>query len=87
MPTHERATVATVHPRHWSDWLTPRQVVPKGEGATRPLSIRYPEAILKELDKIAKETNNDRTSTIMHILRWGIAEYKAQRAVERGGEQ
>lgn len=63
-----------------------KAVVPKGEGPTKPLSIRFPEKILKDIDRVASETNNDRTATIMHMLRWAVAEYKAQKEVEQGAK-
>lgn len=57
-------------------------VVPEGEGVGYPLSMRYPKGLLKRIDKVAKETGNTRTDTILHMLRWALAEVDRQRAEE-----
>lgn len=63
-----------------------KPIVPKGEGAGSPLSIRFPKTVLTRIDAAAKATGNSRTETILHLLRWALDEYEAQRAAEAGGE-
>lgn len=52
-------------------------IVPPGEGAGVPLSIRYPKGLLERLDACAKATGNNRNETIMHLLRWALTEFEA----------
>lgn len=66
----------------WRRWLV-EPVVPPGEGPNLPLSMRVPEQIMKDVEKIAKETGNSRTDAILHLLRWAIAKYKAERVAEK----
>lgn len=61
-------------------------VIPVGEGHGKPLSIRFPLALLKRIDAAAKATGNNRTETILHLLRWALDEYERQRANERARE-
>lgn len=63
-----------------------KPIVPKGEGAGAPLSIRFPKAVLVRIDAAAKATGNSRTETIMHLLRWALDEYEAQRSAEADKE-
>lgn len=55
-------------------------IVPPGEGAGVPLSIRYPKGLVDRLDVCAKETGNTRNDTIMHLLRWALTEWEQQTA-------
>lgn len=69
----------------WRRWLV-KPVVPEGEGgSTVQIGIRTPEKLLASIDEIAKETGNDRTSTVLHLVRWAIDEYRKQRALETEG--
>lgn len=62
------------HPTNWRNWLV-QPIVPKGEGEVKPLSIAFPKALLARIDKVAKETNNNRSDTIRHLLRWALDAY------------
>ncbi|MBQ7296419.1 MAG: ribbon-helix-helix protein, CopG family [Clostridia bacterium] len=44
----------------------------RGEDGTKIISVRLREEILKELDKIAEESNYSRNELINLILRYGI---------------
>ncbi len=59
-------------------------IIPKGEGPGKPLSFRVPEAMLKRIDKVAKETRNSRSETVLHLLRWAVDAYEKSRADENG---
>ena len=50
-------------------------IVPKGEGGVKPLSIAFPKQLLVRIDRVAKETNNNRSDTIRHLLRWALDAY------------
>lgn len=63
-------------------------VVPDGEGEGIPLSIRYPKKLLERVDSCAKGTGNNRTETIMHLLRWALTKYEGEREQEsRSGKK
>ena len=69
----------------WRKWLVD-PIVPKGEeGDTRPLSVAFPAKMLARIDKIAKETHNNRSDTIRHLLRWSLDAYDKARDAERVG--
>lgn len=57
-------------------------IVPKGEGEVKPLSIAFPKSLLTRIDKVAKETNNNRSDTIRHLLRWALDAYENRGNVE-----
>lgn len=65
----------------WRDALV-RPVVPEGEGPTSPLSIRFPKKVIERLDEVAKATGNDRSTVILHLVRWGLEEFDRQRLDE-----
>ena len=44
----------------------------RGEDGNRVISVRIPEEILAELDRIAKESNYSRNELINLILAYGI---------------
>lgn len=44
----------------------------RGEDGTKIISVRLREEILKELDKIAEESNYSRNELINLILKYGI---------------
>lgn len=60
-----------------------RPIVPESEGPSRPLSIRFPEGIIKRLDEVAKQTGNDRSTVILHLCRWGLDEVERQQLEEK----
>lgn len=74
-------TLLDTHPSEWRRWLL-SPVVPKGEGEAKPLSIAFPEKMLERIDKIASETDNSRSETIRHLLRWAMEAYEKGRAEE-----
>lgn len=57
-------------------------VVPESEGPGVPLSMRYPKALLARVDACAKATGHNRTDTIMHLLRWALAQFEKGQADE-----
>lgn len=60
-----------------------RPVIPDGEGPTTPLSIRFPQKLIEQLDAVAEATNNSRSEVVLHLVRWGLEEYERQRAEEQ----
>lgn len=58
-------------------------VVPKGEGKGVPTSFRVPEKLLARIDACADETGNDRTDTILHLIRWALSKYEEERATAK----
>lgn len=48
----------------------------RGEDGTKIISVRIKEDILKELDRIAKESNYSRNELINLILKYGIDNLK-----------
>lgn len=70
----------------WRTWLVD-PMIPKGErGETRPLSVAFPKAMLARIDKVARETHNNRSDAIRHLLRWALDAYDRSREAERQGE-
>lgn len=69
------------HPSDWRRYLL-QPIVPKGEGGVKPLSIAFPKALLTRIDKVSKETNNSRSDTIRHLLRWALDAYDKGRSAE-----
>lgn len=61
-----------------------KSIVPEGDGDSSPLSIRYPSALVKRIDAIAKQTKNTRTDTIIYLLKWAVATQEAQTRDEQG---
>lgn len=59
-----------------------RPVVPEGEGPTQPLSIRFPKRLIERLDEVAKTTGNDRSTVVLHMVRWALEEFDRQRLEE-----
>lgn len=52
-------------------------VVPSGEGpASAAITFRLPKKLLERVDRCAKETQNNRTDTIQHLLRWALSRYE-----------
>ena len=60
-----------------------RPVVPESEGPSEPLSIRFPVGLKRRVDAVAEETGNDRTNTILHLIRWALDEYERQQLEEK----
>lgn len=55
-------------------------VVPDGEGDAKPLSIRFPEGLKRRIDEVAKKTGNDRSTTILHMVRYALKEWDRREA-------
>lgn len=49
------------------------------EGELVATSLRIPEALVKRLDVVAKESSYSRTEVILHFLRWALQEYEAEK--------
>lgn len=62
-------------------------VVPKGEGAGLPFSLRIPEKLLARVDACAKRTGNSRTNAFLHLLRFALAQDEAEAAEAEQLEQ
>ena len=50
----------------------------RGEDGTKIISVRLREDILKELDKIAAESNHSRNEIINIILKYGVENLKIE---------
>ena len=72
------------HPADWRHWMVDPIIPPGERGETRPLSIAFPKAMLQRIDKIAKDTHNNRSDTIRYLLRWALEAYEKSRAAEKG---
>lgn len=54
-------------------------VVPEGEGkASEAVTLRLPKKLLERVEKCAKETDNNRTDAILHLLRWALSQYESK---------
>lgn len=55
------------------------EVVPSGEGlAGEAITVRLPKKLLERVERCAKETSNNRTDTIQHLLRWALNAYESK---------
>jgi metal-responsive CopG/Arc/MetJ family transcriptional regulator len=62
-----------------------QDVVPEGEGpSSEAITLRLPKKRLERLERCAKETQNNRTDTIQHLLRWGLNQYEGRSENEKG---
>jgi metal-responsive CopG/Arc/MetJ family transcriptional regulator len=59
--------------------------VPLGEKLEKPLSLAFSKQMLKDIDRIAHNTNNSRADTIRHLLRWAVATYDAKAKADEEG--
>jgi hypothetical protein len=51
-------------------------IVPEGRRRREsPSPLRSRKALLARIDRVAKETNNSRSDTIRHLLRWALDAY------------
>jgi hypothetical protein len=54
-------------------------VVPEGEGPlSDAVTVRLPKKMLERIERAAKETENNRSDTILHLLRWALAAYEGK---------
>lgn len=59
--------------------LLPDSVVPEGEGPlSDSISVRLPKKLLERIEKCAKETENDRSATVLYLLRYAVTVYEAK---------
>ena len=87
MQTRKNVLVVERQPADWRKWLL-SPIIPKGEhGDSMPLSVAYPRSMVRELDRIAKQTRNSRADTIRHLLRWAIEAYDKSRAEEESSDK
>ncbi len=48
-----------------------QEIVPEGEGPlSQAITMRFPKKLLEFVDRLAKETQNTRTETVLAMVRW-----------------
>lgn len=64
------------------------RVVPQkpDDGELVGTSLRVGAKLLARLDAIAKASGNSRTEVMIHILRWGVAEWEAEQRSEKSSK-
>lgn len=69
---------------HWRDAM----LIPQGWGERepKPRSTRWPKELIKRVEKIAAESEQDWTEALLHLTKWACDEYDRQRAAEKGGK-
>lgn len=67
--------------RHWRSALV-SPVVPPSEGPSSVLSVRVPQRLRERIEAVAEATGHDKTTTVLHLLRWALDEYDRQLAEE-----
>lgn len=72
--------------RSWRRYLV-NPVVPPSEGPSTVLSVRVPQRLRERIERVAEETGHDRTTAVLHLLRWALDEYDRQRAEEKARKQ
>jgi metal-responsive CopG/Arc/MetJ family transcriptional regulator len=56
-----------------------QDVVPEGEGPlSQAITLRMPKKLLERLERCAKETSNNRSDTVLHLLRWALNRYEGK---------
>lgn len=59
-------------------------IVPdNSEENTTPLSIRFPDDLLRRVDACAAATGNKRSRTVVHLVTWAIDQWEKQQAAAR----
>jgi metal-responsive CopG/Arc/MetJ family transcriptional regulator len=62
-------------------------VVPEGEGKlSQAITLRMPKKLLERVERCAKDTANNRSDTVLHLLRWALGAYEASRAEHEKGK-
>lgn len=58
--------------------------IPRGLGKreAHPRSVRWPADVWKRVERVARETDNDSTTTLIYLVMWALDEVDAQRAKE-----
>lgn len=74
-----------------TDWTKPlpdvvRQAVPGllGEREKDPRSMRWPKDVAAAVEELAKEYEQEFSTTALHLIKAAIAEVKAARSKKRG---
>lgn len=66
------------------DKLHGSDVVPEGEGPlSQAITVRLPRKLLERIERTAKETANNRSDTILHLLRWALGEHEKKKGTKR----
>lgn len=62
--------------------------IPRGLGKreAHPRSVRWPADVWKRVERVARETDNDSTTTLIYLVMWALDEVDAQRAKEASGK-
>lgn len=54
-----------------------------GDRENKTRSYRWPKRLIERVDRIAKETMNDPTEALFHLVQWACEEYDHQRESEQ----
>lgn len=53
------------------------------EGPLEVITLKIPKKLKARVDSAAKATGNNRSQTILALVRWGLDEFERQRAAEK----
>lgn len=53
------------------------------EGPLEMLTIKVPKKLKERIDAAAKETGNNRSQTMLSLIRWSLDQFEKQRADEK----
>lgn len=56
------------------------------EGPLEVITLKIPKKLKARVDAAAKATGNNRSQTILALVRWGLDQFEAQRAAEKQGK-
>lgn len=56
------------------------------EGPLEVITLKIPAKLKARVDAAAKMTGNNRSQTILALMRWALDEFEAQRTAEKGGK-
>lgn len=71
-----------MHPNHWRNRLMGPLTQREDEGELEVLTFKVPAKLKARIDAAAKETGNNRTQTMLSLMRWALDEYEAQKTGE-----
>lgn len=57
------------------------------EGPLEVITLKIPAKLKARVDAASKATGNNRTQTILALMRWALDEFETQRAGEKGGKK
>lgn len=62
--------------------------IPRGLGKreAHPRSVRWPADVWRRVERVARDTDNDSTTTLIYLVMWALDEVDAQRAKEASGK-